>query len=149
MRAVVGLLAAIVLGSSTPHDIQSTGARSATPAPQRVETQRETSLTPDQLKTAIDNLGKVDYAVRTAAARSIRRAPVPTVVPALIDAIANHPDGYVRFRSLVILSGLNDGRTHDVMVQALTNKNDRLRAVGYAYFEHNQDPLLVPRMLGA
>jgi HEAT repeat protein len=149
MRAVVGLLAAIVIGSATPGAIQSTGPRGATSTPQRVETQRETALTPEQLKTAIDNLGRVDYAVRTAAARSIRRAPVATVVPALIDAIANNPDGYVRFRSLVILSGLNDSRTHDVMVQALSNKNDRLRAVGYAYFEHNQDPLLVPRMLGA
>src|SRR5262245_32411189 len=149
MRAVGVLLAAIVFGSATPHAIQSAGAKSATPTPQRVETQRETSLTPEQLKTAIDNLGKVDYTVRTAAARSIRRAPVATVVPALIDAIANHPDGYVRFRSLVILSGLNDGRTHDVMVHALSAKNDRLRAVGYAFFEHNQDPLLVPRMLGA
>jgi len=150
MRIVAGLVAAIVFGSATPN-AQSTGApqRGATSTPQQVETQRETALTPEQLKTAIDNLGKVDYAVRTAAARTIRRAPVPTVVPALIDAIANNADGYVRFRSLVILSGLNDGRTHDVMVQALSNKNDRLRAVGYAYFEHNQDPLLLPRMLGA
>src|SRR5215510_7929511 len=137
MRGVVALLAAAALSSTVPSAFQATGSRGATPpAPQsRVETQRETALTPEQLKTAIDNLGKVDYAVRTAAARSIRRAPVATVVPALIDAIANNPDGYVRFRSLVILSGLNDGRTHDVMVQALSNKSDRLRAVGYAYFE--------------
>lgn len=150
MRIVAGLVAAIVFGSTTPN-AQSAGApqRGATSTPQRVETQRETALTPEQLKTAIDNLGKVDYAVRTAAARTIRRAPVATVVPALIDAIANNADGYVRFRSLVILSGFNDARTHDVMVQALSNKNDRLRAVGYAYFEHNQDPLLLPRMLGA
>ena len=26
------------------------------------------------------------------------------------------------------------------MVQALDDPNDRLRAVAYAYFEHNQDP---------
>ncbi len=151
MRAVVALLAAVALSSTTPSAFQATGARGATPAgPQsRVETQRETALTPEQLKTAIDNLGKVDYAVRTAAARSIRRAPAAAVVPSLIDAIANHSDGYVRFRALVILSGLNDARTHDVMVQAMSAKNDRLRTVGYAYFEHNQDPLLLPRMLGA
>ena len=147
MRAAVVLLAAAAIGATSPTAFQGTGARGATQS--RVETQRETALTPEQLKTAIDHLGTVDYAVRTAAARSIRRAPVATVVPALIEAIGNHADGYVRYRALVLLSGLNDSRTHDVMVQAWSAKNDRLRAVGYAYFEHNQDPLLVPRMLDA
>lgn len=149
MRAVVVLVTAVVFGSTAPGGFQSSGSRGATSTAQAVETQRETPLNAQQLKTAIDHLGTVDYDVRTAAARSIRRAPVATVVPALIDAIANHADGYVRFRALVILSGLNDGRTHDVMVQAMSAKNDRLRAVGYAYFEHNQDPLLLPRMLSA
>jgi HEAT repeat protein len=147
MRAVVVLLAAAAIGATSPTAFQATGVRGATPP--RVETQRETPLTPEQLKTAIDHLGTVDYAVRTAAARTIRRAPVATVVPALIEAIGNHADGYVRYRALVLLSGLNDSRTHDVMVQSWSAKNDRLRAVGYAYFEHNQDPLLVPRMLDA
>ncbi len=151
MRAVVALLAAVVLSSTTPSAFQATNSRGAAPAASqpRPETQRETSISPEQLKAAIDNLGKVDYTVRTAAARSIRRAPVATVVPALIDAVANHSDGYVQFRALVILSGLNDSRTHDVMVQAMLAKNDRLRTIGYAYFEHNPDPLLVPRMLSA
>lgn len=151
MRVVATLMAAVALSSTTPSAFQATGARGATPAAAqpRVETQRETSISPEQLKTAIDNLGKVDYPVRTAAARAIRRAPVATVVPSLIDAIANHSDGYVQFRALVILSGLNDSRTHDVMVQAMSAKSDRLRAIGYAYFEHNPDPLLVPRMLSA
>jgi HEAT repeat protein len=151
MRAVVALLAAVVLSSTTPSAFQATNSRGAAPAASqpRPETQRETSISPEQLKAAIDNLGKVDYTVRTAAARSIRRAPVATVVPALIDAVANHSDGYVQFRALVILSGLNDSRTHDVMVQAMSAKNDRLRTIGYAYFEHNPDPLLVPRMLSA
>ncbi len=150
MRLVVVLVTAVVFGSTAPGAFQSTGSRGGpTSTAQRVETQPETALSPEQLKTAIDNLGKVDYAVRTAAARSIRRAPVATVVPALIDAVAKNPDGYVQFRALVILSGLNDNRTHDVMVQAMSSKNDRLRAIGYAYFEHNPDPLLLPRMLGA
>jgi HEAT repeat protein len=35
------------------------------------------------------------------------------------------------------------------MAQVLSEKNDRLRAVGYAWFEHNPDPQLVPRMLDA
>jgi len=149
MRAAAVLVTAVVFGSTAPGAFQSTGSRGGTSTPQHVETQRETPLDPERLKSAIDHLGTVDYDVRTAAARSIRRAPVATVVPALIDAIANHADGYVRFRALVILSGLNDSRTHDVMVQAMSAKNDRLRAVGYAYFESNPDPLLVSRLLGA
>jgi HEAT repeat protein len=35
------------------------------------------------------------------------------------------------------------------MVQALSSPNDRLRTAAYTYFEHNQDPQLVPRMLTA
>ena len=147
MRGVVVLLTAVALGPVTHAALQPQGAARGQAA--RIETQRETPISPEQLKTAIDRLGTVDYPVRMAAARTIRRAPIATVVPALIDAVAKHADGYVRFRSLVLLSGLNDSRTHDVMVQALSAPNDRLRAVGYAYFEHNLDPQLVPRMLEA
>ncbi|MBW8862536.1 MAG: HEAT repeat domain-containing protein, partial [Acidobacteria bacterium] len=67
----------------------------------------------------------------------------------MIEAISHHADGYVRFRALVLLSGMNDPRTHDVMVQALASPNDRLRAAAYAFFEHNPDPQLLPRMLEA
>jgi HEAT repeat protein len=114
-----------------------------------VESTRETPLTPEQLKAAIDRLGTVDYAARTAAARAIRRAPSASVVPSLIEAISHHADGYVRFRALVLLSGMNDPRTHDVMVQALASPNDRLRAAAYEFFEHNPDPQLLSRMLEA
>ena len=147
MRAVVVLIAALALGALSGVAAQSPATgRAAAP---RAETTRETPLTPEQLKAAIDRLGTVDYAARTTAARALRRAPVSTVAPALVDAVSHHPDGYVRFRSLVLLSGMNDARTHDVMVQALSSPNDRLRAAGYAYFEHNPDPQLVTRMLGA
>jgi HEAT repeat protein len=146
MRAVVVVLAAVALGAPVRAAFQSTTGRVAAPRP---EVQRDTPLSPEQLKAAIDRLGTVDYAARSAAARAIRRAPSTMTVPALIDAISKHPDGYVRFRALVLLSGMNDGRTHDVMVQALSSPNDRLRSSGYAYFEHNQDPQLIPRMLEA
>lgn len=147
MRAVVVLIAAFSLGALSGVAAQSpvTG-RGAAP---RAETTRETPLTPEQLKAAIDRLGTVDYAARAAAARALRRAPVATVAPALVEAVSHHSDGYVRFRALVLLSGMNDSRTHDVMVQALSSPNDRLRAAGYAFFEHNSDPQLVPRMLDA
>ena len=146
MRGFVLLFATVALSSAAPGASQSAGAARG---PAQAETQREKPIGPEQLKTAIDHLGTIDYAVRTTAARTIRRAPAATVVPALADAALKHADGYVRFRSLVLLSGFNDARTHDVMAQALTEKNDRLRAVAYAWFEHNPDPQLVTRMLDA
>jgi HEAT repeat protein len=140
MRRLIVLLTVLAVGPAAPDAFQSPPAQN---------TSRETPITPEQLQSAIDRLGTVDYPVRTAAARAIRRAPAATVVPALIDAATRHADGYVRFRALVLLSGFNDPRTHAVMVQALGEKNDRLRAVGYGWFEHNRDPQLVPRMLDA
>ncbi len=145
-RAVVVALTLLALGRPVHAVFQATGGRSTAA---QTESQRESPLSPEQLKAAIDRLGTVDYAARSAAARSIRRAPIAATVPALIDAISKHPDGYVRFRALVLLSGMNDARTHDVMVQALSSPNDRLRSSGYAYFEHNPDPQLIPRMLDA
>jgi HEAT repeat protein len=147
MRPPAALLTALLLVQAAPHAFQSPAP--AHPPGAQPEPQRETPLTSQQLKDAIDQLGRIDYGIRVAAARRIRRAPADAVVPVLIDAIQNHPDGYSRFRSLVLLSGFNDPRTHDVMARALSDKNDRLRAVGYGYFEHNLDPQLVPRMLDA
>jgi HEAT repeat protein len=144
MRGFVILLTAAAFGTAAPAAFQS-----ARGAGVQAEPARETPVTPEQLKTAIDRLGTVDYAVRTTAARTIRRAPAASVVPALAEAALHHADGYVRFRALVILSGFNDPGTHDVMLQALGEKNDRLRAVAYGWFEHHPDPQLIPRMLEA
>jgi HEAT repeat protein len=126
-------------------DVQTSGnVRAATP-----QEQRETAVTPQQLKGAIDQLGKVDYAARTSAARTVRRTPAQMAVPALLEAIAGHADGYVRFRSLVLLSGFNDSRTREAMATVLAAPNDRLRAVGYTWFELNPDPQMLPRLLDA
>ncbi|HEX9369272.1 MAG TPA: HEAT repeat domain-containing protein [Vicinamibacterales bacterium] len=108
---------------------------------------RDPPTSPAQLKAAIDNLGKFDVAVRTAAARTARRAPAAEAVPALMDAAASHADGYVRFRALVLLSGFNDPRARDVMSTALDDPNDRLRTVAYAYFEHNTERGMSARLL--
>ena len=70
-------------------------------------------------------------------------------VPALLAAVKQHSDQYVRFRALVILSGFNDPRTRDVMAAAVTDKNDRMRTVAYAYFERNPDKAVIPRLLEA
>ena len=115
----------------------------------RQSPRQEREVTPAQVKAAIDKLGTLDYAVRTDAARTVRRASAPVAVPALLQAVAEHADGYVRFRALVILSSFNDPRTHDAMAGVLGDPNDRLRTVAYNYFEHNADPAMVPRFLEA
>ena len=54
---------------------------------------------------------------RPRARSAARRAA--QAVPALMEAAAEHADGYVRFRALVLLSGFNDPRARDVMSAAL------------------------------
>jgi HEAT repeat protein len=106
-------------------------------------------VTAEQLNKAIDTLGSLDFPVRMNAARTVRRTAPAQAVPALLRAVAEHKDGYVRFRSLVLLSGFNDPRAKDAMRQAATDPNDRLREVAFSYFEHNRDPAQVPILLGA
>jgi HEAT repeat protein len=138
-----GVTVAILMLLPGPLAAQAPRAAGAPPE------QRENVATAEQLKAAIDKLAVVDYAVRTSAARTIRRAPPQTAVPVLLEAIAGHADAYVRFRSLILLSGFNDPRTREVMAQSLTAANDRLRTTAYAYFEHNVDVQILPRLLDA
>jgi HEAT repeat protein len=119
----------------------------ATPLSAQAPAARDQPIAPAQLKTAIDNLGKFDAAVRTTAARSVRRAPAAQALPALMEAAAGHTDGYVRFRALVLLSGFNDPRARELMSTALDDPNDRLRTVAYAYFEHNVERGMSARLL--
>lgn len=119
----------------------------ATLAAQAPETAGDPQISPAQLKAGIDNLGKLDVAVRTAAARAVRRAPAAQAVPALMEAASLHADGYVRFRALVLLSGFNDPRAREIMSTALDDPNDRLRTVAYAYFEHNTERGMSARLL--
>jgi HEAT repeat protein len=108
-----------------------------------------TPTTPEQIRAAIDKLGDLDYAVRMAAGRTIRRAPTAPAVTALLQAVSEHADGYVRFRALTLLTGYNDPRTVDAMTSAMTSPNDRLREVAYGYFEINPNPALAPKLLAA
>ena len=111
------------------------------PAPQPV--------TAEQLKAAIDKLGNLDYATRTDASRTVRRTPLSQAVPALVQAVSDHADGYVRYRALVLLTGFNDPRTKDAMRESLSSPNDRLRAVAYRFFERHPDPSMLPQFLAA
>jgi HEAT repeat protein len=102
-----------------------------------------------QLQTAIDKLGDLDYDMRTAAARTIRRTPASQAVTALLRAVAEHTDGFVRYRALVLLTGFNDPRATDAMRLALASPNDRLRTVAYAFFEHYPDTSMAGAFVSA
>jgi HEAT repeat protein len=107
------------------------------------------ATSPDALRAAIDQLGDLDYATRSKAGRVVRRAPAAQAVPALLQAVQEHKDGYIRFKSLVLLTGFNDPRAADQMEEALSSPNDRLREVAYGYFERHPDRALAPRLLEA
>ena len=70
-------------------------------------------------------------------------------MPALLQAVVEHADGYVRYRALVLLTGFNDPRTRDAMRESMTSPNDRLRTVAYSFFEHNPEPALVPDLIAS
>ena len=111
------------------------------PAPQAVSAAR--------LTAAIDKLGDLDYATRTNASRLVRRTAPEQAVPALLQTVAEHRDGYVRYRALVLLTGFNDPRTKDAMRASLKSPNDRLRAVAYSFFEHNPEPAMAGEFVTA
>ena len=77
------------------------------------------ATSPADLRAAIDQLGDLDYATRSKAGALVRRTPAAQAVPALLQAVREHEDGYVRFRSLVLLTGFNDPRAADQMEEAL------------------------------
>ena len=106
-------------------------------------------ISPGQLKAAIDKLGDLDYDTRSAASRTVRRVTGAQAVPALLQAVAEHADGYVRYRALVLLTGFDDPRTKDAMRESLASPNDRLRTVAYSFLEHNPDRALLPNLLAA
>lgn len=140
-------LAVVSLNAQVAPPVQTPPAATSAQKPQPADTQA--AVTPEQVRSAIDRLGDLDFPIRSAAARTVRRADAAVAVPALLTAVKQHGDQYVRFRALVILSGFNDVRTRDVMVGAVTDKNDRMRTVAYAYFERNPDKAVIPRLLEA
>jgi HEAT repeat protein len=115
----------------------------------RPQAETRDNVTPAEVKAAVDQLGSIDFPVRTGAARTVRRAAPAVAVPILTDAVSRHADQYVRFKALVVLSGFNHPGTADVMRRAMTDKNDRLRAVAYEWFEHHPDPAVLPLLLAA
>jgi HEAT repeat protein len=121
--------------------------------PERGEAAQEPAapqnVTAAQLQAAIGKLGDLDYATRTTASRTVRRTASAQAVPALLQAVTDQADGYVRYRALVLLTGFNDPRTKDSMRESLASPNDRLRIVAYSFFEHNPDRAMIPQFLSA
>jgi HEAT repeat protein len=107
------------------------------------------AASPKQIEEAISRLSDFEYATRMGAARTLRRAPAAQAVPALLQAAAEHADGFIRFRALTLLTGFNDPRTIDAMEDVMTSPNDRLREVAFAYLEHHPRPAMAPRLLAA
>ena len=143
------LSCAVLIGCLVPLAAIAQATQAAAPAQKPPAADAQAPVTPEQVRSAIDRLGDLDFPIRSAAARTVRRADAAVAVPALLAAVKQHADQYVRFRALVILSGFNDPRTRDVMVSAVTDKNDRMRTVAYAYFERTPDSAVIPRLLDA
>jgi HEAT repeat protein len=106
-------------------------------------------ITPQALHAAIEQLGQLDYEVRTGASRTVRRAPAAEAVPALVKAVSGHADGFVRYRALVLLTGFGGPPALEAARRVISDPNDRLRQVAYGYFEHHPDPSIVPALLQA
>lgn len=135
------LLAGVLAGLAAPQ---------ATPPSTPVQQESKAAApTAPQVAAAIDTLASLEFPVRMEAGRTVRRAAPAVAVPLLTKAAEGHADGYVRFRALVLLSGFNDPGTRDIMTRMLAEKNDRLRAVAYAFFEYSPDPSVLPRLIEA
>jgi HEAT repeat protein len=137
-------VALIVLGW-----MAASGPAASAQVPRASESPGAEKVSPAQVNSAIDLLGSLDFPVRMNAGRTVRRAESSVAVPALVEAVATHKDSYVRFKALVVLSGFNDPRIGDTMVKVLDDRNDRLRAAAYTWFEHHPEPKMVPRLLAA
>jgi HEAT repeat protein len=109
----------------------------------------QSGANPLEVAAAIDQLGAYDYAARSAASRTVRRATPAIAAPALVKAVREHKDSFVRYRALVLLSGLGDSAVADTMMSVIADRNDRLRAVVYAWLARHPSASVVPALIEA
>ena len=138
--------AGVLVASLLPGAAGARQTPTPSPAP-TVQTPKEVTAT--ELAAAIDTLGSFDFATRTDAARTVRRAPAALAIPALAKAARAHAEGYVRYRALVLLAGFGDANARDTMRAVMSDANDRLRGVVYEWFERHPDPEILPALLDA
>jgi HEAT repeat protein len=105
--------------------------------------------TAETVQAAIDQLGSFDFPVRMESARLVRRAPADIAIQRLTATVRSHGDEYVRYRALTLLSGFGGSAVAGVMTGLLADPNDRIRAVVYAWLEHNPDPEALPALIEA
>jgi HEAT repeat protein len=104
---------------------------------------------PAGLSATIEQLGSLDFKTRTTAAQAIRRMTQASVVPSLVHAAQSNADGYVRYQALVLLSGFGPDSASGTMRALMGDKNDRLRAVAYGWFEHHPQPDVLSTLVAA
>jgi hypothetical protein len=101
------------------------------------------------VQAAIDKLASFDFKTRTDASRTVRRASADVAVPALGRAVRSQTaDEYVRFRAAVLLTDFGDA-AGPVLRDMIGDKNDRVRAVAYQWFERHPSPDVLPALLAA
>ncbi len=142
--AMLLIAGAIAAGADPGKPRQDRGSAKAAP-----QERGPATTSPQEIRAAIGHLADLDYASRVKAARLVRRSAASQAVPALLEAIKEHKDGFVRFRSLILLTGFNDPRAADEMTAALSSPNDRLRDVAYGYLELHPNRAMIPRLLQA
>lgn len=109
--------------------------------------QNPATVTAAGVQAAIDTLGSFDFPVRMEASRLVRRAGAEIAVPPLARAARSHSDEYVRFRALTLLAGFGGPTASAVMQEVKGDRNDRLRSVAFAWFEHTPDPAVLPFLI--
>ena len=120
------------------------------PAAASLVESQDASPSAAEVGAAVDKLGSLDaYEIRMEAAKTVRRAAADVAVPILDRTVRTHEDEYVRFRALVLLSGFGQPATRDLMRQVLSDRNDRLRTVAAAWFEHHPDSEVLPALVSA
>ena len=102
-----------------------------------------------ELAAAINQLGAFEFSTRLAASRTVRRAAPAQAVPALTAAARSHADSFVQYRALVLLAGFDDPSTPAVMESLIADRNDRIRAVVFAWYEHHRSAAIVPALIAA
>ncbi|MEO7888823.1 MAG: HEAT repeat domain-containing protein [Vicinamibacterales bacterium] len=108
-----------------------------------------TPADPAAIGKAIDDLASFDFAVRTDAARALRRSRPEDVAPALERAVRQHRLEYARFRAFVLLTGIDPLAAGRLARDMLRERDDRVRTVAYQWLEHHPDPEVLPQLLEA